>query len=564
MNHVSLRDKFSAYKIYWCKIIVWLDALVRSSQMSTVAFCSSIVFLSILLVAPIWQVTYLPLADLADHAAQIRTIIDYDQYQADYQINWFTPYLVGYAITLFFSVFFSIPVAIKLTLSVSLLAVPAAGYCLIRVLGGNRFWVWVCFPIAYSYSFYWGFFSYIVATPITLLVIAYALWYSDKPFNTRRFIYAGLLSTLLFFAHAMAWMMAIMVIPLMLWIGNPIKLALKKLIPFLIVAPLIAAWMGGSGEERPRIEPGHYVEHYGGQVVNEARVILREFDKRSLESSHGYRIKELFTLAIGKPVALDYVLLSIFLMLWPMLIGAKLRFNPKLWLPPLAVAGAFVVFPYWIFGTAYVYLRFAVFLIPVFLLVYRPKHPHQPKTADEPLSERIKRATYYAVGFLVVVAFLNNVKQDFVSFKPNDEQFAAILSEMEPGKQVLTLTFQGDSPFRFTPAYLHFGSWYQAEKGGVAMMSFPHDPGAKNVPVRYRHKVWPAPSVWNANEFNWSKHQGWRYDYFLIRADSDKSSIFKRADKDIELLANHGVWYLYGPKKDETTSHAETPQSLDH
>ena len=50
--------------------------------------------------------------------------------------------------------------------------------------------------------------------------------------------------------------------------------------------------------------------------------------------------------------------------------GAKLTRNWRRWLPILCAVGAFMIIPYWIFDTAYVNLRFAVFLFPLSLFLF--------------------------------------------------------------------------------------------------------------------------------------------------------------------------------------------------
>jgi hypothetical protein len=58
------------------------------------------------------------------------------------------------------------------------------------------------------------------------------------------------------------------------------------------------------------------------------------------------------------------------------------------------------------------------------------------------------------------------INAEFDGFKKDNEEFSRTLDEMESGKAVLTLIFDHDSTFKFTPPYLHFGSWYQSVKGG--------------------------------------------------------------------------------------------------
>lgn len=531
----------------WNRLQSTLQTAVNSKRINDGIFYASFFALSVMLILPVWKIYYLPLGDLADHAAQMHVILNYDQYRDDYFINWFTPYLVGYLITLLFALIFPIPVAIKIVLSIALICVPLGCLYLLRNLRGNRFWVWICFPMAYSFSFYWGFYSYIVATPIAIFVVAYTVSSAKEDLTKRSFAIAALLSAILFLSHAMAWAMSMVLVASILWIGRSFKDAVKRFIPFVVIIPLVVYWATNVGPEsaKPVIQVGHYSEHYLARITRELNYISEQWQFRTEKGEHSQRLKELFAFAIGRPAALDYVFLSFCLALWPLFSGARIRLNPKYWLPVLSVGCAFLIVPYWIFDTAYVYLRFAVFLFPAAFFIYAYQDAESVSIRDE-FRKVTKSLVAYTVAFFVVLLLMINANREFDGFKENDKDFAKIVNEMEPGKMVLTLVFNHDSAFKYSPPYLHFGSWYQSVKGGVELMSFSHDAGAQNVPVRYKHQTWPVPSTWNPGEFRWLKHEGARYDYFLVRSKADKSlSLFGRSKPKAILAAHYGDWYLY-------------------
>jgi hypothetical protein len=444
-----------------------LQRALNSKIIGDGVFYTSLIVLTYFLLAPIWKIYYLPLGDLADHAAQMHVILNYDQYQDDYYVNWFTPYLVGYLIALCFALVFPIPIALKIALSIALICIPLACLYLLRNLKGNRYWVWLCFPVAYSFSFYWGFYSYIVATPIAIFLIAYAVSYSQHELTKRRFAMAAFLSALLFLSHAMAWAMTIVVIACILWIGRSIKEACRRFLPFVIIIPLVVYWAANVGSgPAPSLQIGHYSEHYLDSLSRELKYVKEQWQLRSEKGEHVQRLKELFAYAISRPPALDYVLISIFLALWPLFSGARLRKNPKYWFPVLSVIVAFLVVPYWIFDAAYVYLRFAVFLFPALFFLYAYQPPVRPLSVRGEFSAVLKKFASYATAFAVVSLLMLTINAEFDGFKKDNEEFSRTLDEMESGKAVLTLIFDHDSTFKFTPPYLHFGSWYLSVKGG--------------------------------------------------------------------------------------------------
>src|SRR5687767_8854307 len=79
---------------------------------------------------PFLAVRYLPMADLPEHAAQVALLTAFQDpcYRFDqlFEINWFTPYLLAYLVARAFAVVLSVHAAIKLTVFVSVIALPLA------------------------------------------------------------------------------------------------------------------------------------------------------------------------------------------------------------------------------------------------------------------------------------------------------------------------------------------------------------------------------------------------------------------------------------------------------
>src|SRR5690606_28516562 len=110
-----------------------------------------------------------------------------------------------------------------------------------------RAWALCFFPVAFYCSFYWWFYSYIIATPVALLVVAYATAYSQQEPTRKNFVIATLLSALLFLSHAMAWAMSMALVACIMWIGRPFKDACKRFFPFVIIVPLVVYWAANVG-----------------------------------------------------------------------------------------------------------------------------------------------------------------------------------------------------------------------------------------------------------------------------------------------------------------------------
>ncbi|SMF15522.1 hypothetical protein SAMN02745866_01013 [Alteromonadaceae bacterium Bs31] len=544
--------------------------VMANAKLHDALYYTSFLLLGVLLIMPLWTVTYLPLGDLADHAAQLRTILDFEAYQQNYRINWFTPYWVGYGFALFFSLFFSVVTALKIVLSLALLAYPLAAAWLIHELKGNRFWVWSAFPCAWGFTVYWGFLSFTVATPIAIAFLAFTVRYAQAQLNWRYVLGAAVFSIFLFFSHALAWLFAVGVACSVLFIYNSFERSKLKAWAFMAAVPVVLLWISFSSDGSGSVESGRYVEHLMNKTQEIWGAFANQYKELAKESGHWNRTKEFFSFSIGKPAMLDYSLLGLLCLLWPKFTGARFSRNWRRWVPLLSAFAAFLLVPYWIFDTAYVYYRFSVFLIPFgyFIFDARPQ-PQQddeqakPESASTPLKKQIWQQVYYVAGVLIVASILLSVNSLIATFKENDAQFKDVLGEMEPGKRVMMMVFNGDSAMRFSPAYSHFVKYYQAEKLGEVLPAFSHDEHADNVPIRYRHKFIQAPSVWNPNDFNWRKHQGAKYDYFVIRANSVRRNMFRDSKGDIVLITESGPWHLYG-KKEYLKSNKSKAEAMVH
>lgn len=522
---------------------VW-DVLARwgnrawSANLERSFYWASMIGLSALVVMPMWVLGYLPLGDLPDHAGMIQAIIDFAPYKAEFSVNWFTPYLLGYAVTLLFAQFMPVAIAIKLALSVFVLATPLAVVYLVRVLGGNKYWAWAAFPIAHSFAFYWGFLSYVTATPLAILFCAFAVRYGTATLDRKWFALAAVFSAGLFMSHAMAWGFAISTATLILLQQNSFRAAMRKASAFVLILPLVAYWMASSsGANREVVEIGNYLEHYVGKAATEMQYVVSEFNNRTALGEHGQRARELFSFAIGQAPMWDFVAMGALILSWPLWIGARLSRDWRCWLPLANTVALFMLVPYWIFDTAYVYQRFAVFLIPMSMFIYRPT-AENANGADQPTS-RVTLVHATALAIVAIVVF--STTATFAKFKDDEAHFRGVLDYMQPGKRVMSVIFDGDSPFRYSPPYMHYANWYQAEKGGEVVPNFARDPHARNVPLRYNGRPVQMPSLWAPHEFNWYAHEGRLYDYFLIRARTDSSAYFPGA----RLVMQSGHWRLY-------------------
>src|ERR1041384_4083763 len=99
---------------------------------------------SLVALAVLWIPKYLPLADLPQHAAQISIWKHIDDpafgFREVFELQYFTPYLLGYGLARLFAGLCSVLVAMKLVLTLTVLGLPWSLGQLLGATRGDRWW----------------------------------------------------------------------------------------------------------------------------------------------------------------------------------------------------------------------------------------------------------------------------------------------------------------------------------------------------------------------------------------------------------------------------------------
>src|SRR5687768_8381528 len=158
----------------------------------------------VLALAPIWITPYLPSIDMPQHAAQIAALREIWQgneaFTQLFEVNWFTPYLLGYLLLYVLSLVVPITIATQIVVSIAMLALPLLTGQLLRAAGADERWKWLAIPCSFSFSFYWGFLSYLVAAPLALPFLVQTIRFVDQP-TVKRGLTIAAFAIALFFAH---------------------------------------------------------------------------------------------------------------------------------------------------------------------------------------------------------------------------------------------------------------------------------------------------------------------------------------------------------------------------
>ncbi len=471
----------------------------------------------VLSVIPLWIPEFLPLVDVPQHSAQVasaRELLSGNEFiHGSLEINWFTPYLGGYLFLYIVSTILPIVAATKLVVSVAVAAVPVVTGLILRSIGADERLKWLAIPGSFSFAMYWGFMVYLVAVPVALTLLLLTIHFERKP-TIARAVGMALYSMALFFFHVIALGFGALISLSYLFAKNvrdPLRF-LKCAIPYAAPIPLIAIWLSSVYRNEATVQDTTIIF---GPV---ARRLIVLFEQIAGLDGSAFFISLLVTATV---------------LIAPFLFGYRMSARVERWLPLLTGLLVYMVFPYYMQSTAYLYQRLAVFLVPLWLIVWDP-----PKRESHAWFAACVLLTLAAWGFFNFSRFLD--------FAEESSGYSQVLSRAEPGRRMAGMLFcKRSASFRY-PVYLHFHAWYQAKSAGISDNSF-----AMTHPSMVRYRDLAAPRVgdrlaWAPAAFEWSQHGGPSYDYFLVCAQGDVSQVlFKEKIDSVELVAYVHPWWLY-------------------
>lgn len=469
-----------------------------------------------LLAVPLWSVTYLPMADLPQHAAQIGIWTRWSDpelgYQRIYTQNWFTPYLFGYLLTFALTPFMSVKTALTTVITAAVIGVPLATRFLIREIGGQKWWVFAVFPGVFGFAFDWGFFNFLVGIPLALVLLVLALRHAHDP--SRRsgvYLFAGF--ALLFFVHVLLFVYVALILGItVLAKREDWKAGVMALMPAIALLPLVLFWLLVTRDTET-------LTH---------RAMIWELPNLTP------RLLRLFSEVAGDSLSAWTLFAGVFAFALPLFLGARPSRTPARWIPFATTLTVFLVVPHEFLGTAFLYSRFAVFAIPTWLYAMESKTEQMPS--------RIRLVLGPALA--ITCTFMTTLQ--FWSYEPEVAGLEEVIDQMPINARVLSVPIYRNSRYVRTPVFLHTPAWYQAEKGGVVDFSF-----AINFPLLFRYRPETEPKiprmfVWNTGLLDWERHEGATYDYFVVRDFSKGPSTFlANLGAPVSFVGRSGPWQLF-------------------
>ncbi|HEY4804534.1 MAG TPA: hypothetical protein VIH96_18130 [Paraburkholderia sp.] len=483
-----------------------------------------------------WIAPRPPMGDIAQHVAQIALLHDLVTGTSPWAdivwVNWFTPYLLPHALALALSFVMPVLIAMKFIMMFAYFGFVAAGVALRKTFGADERLDWLLMPGFFGFAWQYGFYPYIVAVPLGLLFIIFAHRYAVAPTVSRALgIFAA--GVVLFFAHGLVFLFACIVGAAFLPCFTRRTGALARtLLPYVLLGVLIVGYLWFVNRN------ALVIPHDPGSAQ---KVAVWDWT-----GPYGWHRVYNFLLYTVATESKDwyFMLGAAFMLAAPWLMGAKLnRRDPAAWLPMIVIVAVWLAAPEEGLGISALYQRFAVFLLPAYVLLFRAADTARARPARSPriwLTEAL--LVLFCWGYFGTLA----VRE--YRFAVENEPFETLLERAEPGQRALALIYSPESDIihnRWT--YHTYAHWYQAENKGFVDFNF-----AFFLPDVVRFKpdhippLRPGPLMAEPQAFDWHKVDARLYRYFFVRHTKPlPAHLFDNDECDVALVKTVPNWSLY-------------------
>ena len=460
-----------------------------------------------------WIAPHPPMGDLAQHAGQVALLRDMLLGQSPwselFRINLFTPYVLGYGLAVPLSMVMSVAAALKLLLSLGYVVFVFMCIKLRREFNADPRLDWLFLLGFFGFAYKWGFFTFLIAAPLGLWFILLSVRHARQPSLRRG---AGIMAVglAMLASHGLIFVFASGVGALLVvaaTLRRGFQPLLRAMLPYALLFVACAVYFLISRHFNTGLENG--LEHGIKWRL--------DLDRRRMLSFAVGGNGQAGSLRTFFPV---FVLMAAA----PWLMGLRIDWRRlSNWMPFLSVVLILALVPHFAFNTAFLYERFALFLMPAYAWMFsRPAGaPGEPVPASRlsTLSLALMAGASWAVlGQHTAWAW---------RFGQETRDFAEILSVVEPRQRALTLVFEPESQAAKNDIlYIHYPAWYQAEKQGLIDFNFAWFPPQV---VRFRPDRLPTVMPmfdWKPESFEWNQHRGQDYRYFFVRRDGPMPANF--------------------------------------
>lgn len=474
-------------------------ARVRSPAPSTIAPATIFYWcVAVMASAPAWIVKHPPLEDLPFHVATLRAVHSYSDpafgFTTDFFLNLFhTQYALYYVVGSAAAYVLGVAGATVALMSAYLGGTVLALRALLAAVGKDERICLFVVPLLVNVMFLYGLLPFVCGIPLMLLALATAVKYLERP-SRGRGVLLGVLSVALFYAHVVPYaLFGIGYAALFPW-RRPRRwvAAVLPVVPSLLA---VAGWVVLSPQGKQSAGALEAALVHPPFVEAMSRVPAWSIDvfHDSSDEVHVIALAVIVLLAIGlsqgdpdraKPSARALVLVPIVCLVLYFTTGEALG-------------------DVWLFSQRFP-VPGMIGLVPMLRM---------PRGA--------RGVVVSALALAVGASSIVNTCKHFIQFEREEVgDFEGAIDQMAPASRVAALIYDKSSNIVNGTPFLHFGSYYQAEKGGVIQFS---NSGALYWPVRFREGHYPPPGVRPRLRWEWMPEQVSiqelfpYYDYVLTR-----------------------------------------------
>jgi len=472
-----------------------------------------------------WLSPRLPMIDLPQHAAQValwRDLLLGQSAWADLvRINLLTPYLLGYGLLLPLSLFFSLSTASKILLTSTLLSFVAASMLLRREFGADKRLDWLFLISFFGFCWKWGFLTFLVASPLALMMIWLALRHARAP-SLGRGVVLVLLGAMLLLAHGLMFLAALGFAGLQMLetlIADRFQAFFQRSLPYVALSMIILVFRLLTQQVNGALKMDEI--EYGSAIWQRPVTLL--VDIADMNDQHGTWMLPLTT---------------IILLLMPL--SLRLGWNiHAAFVPLVGLIFILLAMPSWAFETGGLYFRFALF-IPVFwALIFK-------SGADVPSIEPASAKMGGLAIMLCCWTILGIQASRIIAFSQESRSFETVLAAAEPSQRAYIMTPQAASLGAVnSDLYEHFPAWYQADKHGFVDFNFANF--APQV-IRFKtdyHPIEDAHPMSDLGQYAWTPQFIAQYRYIFVRGSTKAIEQIKSTSPcPLSLKASDGLWAL--------------------
>jgi len=455
---------------------------------------------AVLISAPAWIVKHPPLQDLPFHLATIRIIKSFHDpafgFDRDFALTLGrTQYVVYYLLAALFSTVVGLVGANVILVSLYLGGTLLALRELLRALGKDERLCLFVVPVLVNILFVYGLLQFLFGIPVMLWALATAVRHFENP-TRRTTVLLAVLALVLFYSHIFPFGIFVLGFVAMFPWESPRRWALAAA-PTFPAALVVVWWLGFT-------EAGRLV--FGAATDNSR-------DPHKLPDAAIIDLPNWFTNVFHDNTD-EYLLIALALLVVTTLglsQGERDRSKP--------VARRYVVLPilcvilYFVLPEGHGYIWLIAQRFPLLFAITSIPLLRMPSG--------LRGAAVTAFSLTLALATTINTCEHFIKFEKEEVgDIDAAIDVMAPKSRVCALIYDKGSSVMVNQPFLHFGSYYQVEKGGIVEFTYA---GYAHWPVDFLPGHYPPPGRSARLRWEWTPEQVPiaeiypYYDYVLTR-----------------------------------------------